>query len=353
MKVAVFSTKPYDKEFLLLANYDHRHEFQFFEARMSEQTARLAEGFPAICTFVNDQLDGEVLLKLFGGGTRMIALRCAGFNHVDLAAAEQLVMTVARVPDYSPNSISEFTIGMILTLSRKLHRSFNRTREGNFSLDGLIGHDISRKTVGLIGTGKIGALTAFALQGFGCRVIANDVYENRELTDRGVAYVSREQLLGESDIISLHCPLMPDTHHLINADTIALMKQGVMIVNTSRGGLINTEDVIAGLKSGKIGSVAIDVYEEEGDVFYEDYSNKVIQDDILARLLTFPNVVLSSHAAFFTVDALQEIARQTIENLTAFEQGEQPGGLINYQLSRPRQKEPLKTEHQLPETATK
>jgi len=353
MKVAVFSTKPYDKEFLLNVNSDHRHEFQFFETRMSEQTARLAEGFPAICTFVNDQLDGEVLLRLFGGGTRMIALRCAGFNNVDLAAAEQLAMTVARVPDYSPNSISEYTIGMILTLSRNLHRSFNRTREGNFSLDGLIGYDIFRKTIGLIGTGKIGALTALALRGFGCRVIANDVYENHELTDHGVTYVSREELLKESDIVSLHCPLMPDTHHLINAGAIALMKQGVMIVNTSRGGLINTEDMIAGLKSGKIGSVAIDVYEEEGNVFYEDYSNKVIQDDTLARLLTFPNVVLSSHEAFFTADALQEIASQTIENLTAFERGEQPGGLINYQLSRPGQKTTPKAENSPREVATK
>lgn len=335
MKVAVFSTKPYDKEFLTRANRDNRHEFTFFETQLAGHTAKLAEDYPAICAFVNDQLTGDVLLHLFSGGTRMIALRCAGFNNVDLSAAEQLGMTVARVPAYSPNSISEYTVGLILTLSRHLFRSFSRTREGNFSLNGLIGFDIGRKTVGLIGTGKIGVLTAKALHGFGCRIIASDLYQNDELVEMGVEYVSRERLFRESDIISLHCPLMVDTHHLINAETIAEMRDGVMLVNTSRGGLVDTQAVIEGLKSKKIGSLAIDVYEEEGDIFYEDRSSEILQDDLLARLLTFPNVVVSSHEAFFTSDALYEIARQTIDNISAFERGERPDGSINYQSVQP------------------
>ena len=340
MKIAVFSTKPYDEKYLTQANFDNRHNFKFFETSLNEHTVKLAEDYPVVCVFVNDQLDSHVLLTLFSGGTRMVALRCAGFNNVDLSAAEQLGMTVARVPAYSPNSISEYTVGLILTLSRNLHRSFNRTREGNFSLNGLIGFDIAGKTIGVIGTGKIGALTAKTLRGFDCRVIASDVYQNEQLLQLGIEYVSREQLFRESDIISLHCPLLPDTQHLVNAETIAMMRDGVMIVNTSRGGLIDTEAAIAGLKSKKIGSMAIDVYEEEGGIFYEDRSGEVLQDDTLARLLTFPNVVLTSHEAFFTGEALSEIARQTIENITAWERGEQPPGAIHYQKTQPAEKQP-------------
>ncbi len=334
MRVAVFSTKPYDEKYLSEANQDSRHDFKFYETQLNEHTVRLAESYEAVCAFVNDKLDGNVLLHLFSGGTRLIALRCAGFNNVDLSAAEQLGMTVARVPAYSPNSISEYTVGLILTLSRNLHRSFTRTREGNFSLNGLIGFDIGRKTIGIIGTGKIGALTAKALQGFGCRIIANDVYQNDELINAGVEYVSRERLFRESDIISLHCPLMPDTQHLINADSIALMRDGVMIINTSRGALIDTQAVIAGLKSKKIGAIGIDVYEEEGNIFYEDRSDEILEDDVLARLLTFPNVVVSSHEAFFTSDALREISRQTIDNISTYESGGQPAGVIHNQAAQ-------------------
>ena len=331
MKVAVFSTKPYDEEFLTKANHDHRHDFRFFETPLTEQTLRLAEGFPAVCVFANDRLDGNILLQLFSGGTRLIALRCAGFNNVDLSAAEQLGMTVVRVPDYSPNSISEYTVGLMLTLSRQLFHSFNMAREGNFPLNGLLGFDIGHKTIGLIGTGKIGTLTAKALHGFGCRIIANDLHRNKELAKMGVKYVSREQLLRESDIISLHCPLTPDTKHLINAETIAMMRDGVMLVNTCRGGLVDTQAVIDGLKSKKIGSLAIDVYEEESDIFYEDRSNETSQDDMSARLLTFPNVVVSSHEAFFTSDTLQEIAHRTVDNITAYERGERSDGEVHYQ----------------------
>lgn len=332
MKIAVFSTKPYDKEFLDKANTNGQYQFTYFETRLSKLTARLAEGYPAVCVFVNDDLDGEVLLQLFNGKTRMIALRCSGFNNVDLSATDQLGMTVARVPAYSPNSISEYTIGMILSLSRNLHRSFDRTRNGNFSLDGLMGFDLHGKTVGVIGTGKIGVLTALGLHGLGCHVIANDLMKNAELEALEIEYVSRDEIFQKSDVISLHCPLMPDTHHLINEKSIEKMKRGVLIVNTSRGGLVNTEDVIRALKSGQIGGLGLDVYEEEGDVFYEDYSNRVLQDDVLARLLTFPNVVISGHQAFFTREAMQSIAEMTIRNLTAFTRGEQPPGVIHYQM---------------------
>ena len=336
MKVAVFSTKPHDKEFLDQANKDGQYQFTYFETRLSKLTAPLAEGFPAVCVFVNDDLDGEILLQLFDGQTRMIALRCAGFNNVDLSATDQLGMTVARVPAYSPHSISEYTIGMILSLTRKLHRSFDRTRDGNFSLDGMMGFDLCNKTVGIIGTGKIGSLTAQGLHGLGCRVLAHDLSKNAELEAWGIEYVSRDELFHSSDVISLHCPLLPDTHHLINAQSIEKMKRGVLLINTSRGGLVDTEDVIQALKSEQIGGFGLDVYEEEGDIFYEDYSNRVLQDDILARLLTFPNVVVSGHQAFFTQEAMQSIAETTIQNLAAFARGDQPPGMIHYQMLKQR-----------------
>lgn len=336
MRTAVFSTKPYDREYLNAANGPFGHALDFFDVRLSEKTCRLAEGFPAVCVFVNDQLSGNVLKCLSRHGIKMIALRCAGFNNVDLKTAEELGIIVARVPAYSPASISEFTVGLMLTLSRQIHRACNRTREGNFALDGLLGFDLHDKTVGVFGTGKIGAGTARILIGFGCNVLATDIYENEELKKLGVRYVSHDDLFEQADIITLHCPLSPETRHLINAESIARMKNGVMIVNTSRGELLETEAAIAGLKSGRIGSLAIDVYEEESGVFFEDFSNRVIQDDVLARILTFPNAIITGHQAFFTIEAMQAIARQTLENITAFEKGEAPTGRIDWAMVQPK-----------------
>lgn len=331
MNVAVFSTKPYDEEFLSKANTMYGHALNFLEARLTRCTARLAENHEVVCAFVNDELDRKVLELLSKQGVKMIALRCAGFNNIDLDAAESLDMTVARVPAYSPHAVAEHSVAMMLSACRKLHRAHNRTREGNFSLDGLLGFDMYGKTAGVIGTGKIGALTAEILIGFGCQVLAFDLQTNERLAAHGVRYVPLDELLCSSDIITLHCPLLSATHHMIDQRAIEMMKDGVMLVNTSRGGLIDTVAVIDGLKSGKIGSLAIDVYEEEADVFFEDYSNRVMQDDILARLLTFPNVLVTGHQGFFTAEALDQIAHQTLRNISAFEKGETPPGLIERQ----------------------
>ncbi len=328
MRVAVFSTKPYDRKYLDAANTTSGHELVYFDVHLNDQTCLLAEGFSAICIFVNDRLGKKELNCLAQKGIRLIALRSAGFNNVDVKTAAELGITVVRVPAYSPASIAEFTVGLMLTLSRSIHRACNRTREGNFALDGLLGFDLRDKTAGVVGTGKIGACTARILLGFGCQVLASDLYENEELKTAGVRYVSREDLFRQSDIITLHCPLLPDTHHLINQAVIDIMKPGVMVVNTSRGELLETEAAIVGLKNGKIGSLAIDVYEEEANVFFEDNSDRILQDDTLARMLTFPNVIVTGHQAFFTVEALQAISRQTLDNITAFEKGEKPPGLI-------------------------
>jgi len=328
MKVGVFSTKSYDREFLLAANRQAGHELTFFEPRLTAQTCRLADGFPTICTFVNDQLDAQVLLTLSKQATELIALRCSGFNNVDLRAAEQLGLTVARVPSYSPHAVAEHTVGLILSLHRKLHKAYNRVREGNFALEGLLGSDLHGRTVGVIGTGKIGAIVARILAGFACRILAHDITTNAEVEAIGGEYVSTESLFAQSDVITLHCPLVPATHHLIDEDALARVKRGVMLINTSRGALIDTEAAIRALKSGRIGSLGLDVYEEEADLFYEDLSDRVIQDDVFSRMLTFPNVMITGHQAFFTQDAMESIAEQTLENITAFERGETPAGLI-------------------------
>jgi D-lactate dehydrogenase len=320
MKVAVFSTKPHDRRFLEVANEDHGHELVFFEARLTPETVSLARGFPTICIFVNDQLDNAMIENISQEGTRLIALRCAGFNNVDLAAAKRWGITVARVPAYSPHSVAEHTVGLLLTLNRKIHRAFARVREGNFALDGLLGFDLYGQTVGIIGTGRIGVEVAKIMHGFGCRLLAHDVAPNRECENMGVRYTELTELLKESDIVTLHCPLTPDTHHIIDAKALDLMKQGVVLINTSRGALIDTKAVIRGLKSGKIGYLGLDVYEEEADLFFEDLSDKVIQDDVFARLLTFPNVVVTGHQAFFTSNALREIAKTTLANITEYEQ---------------------------------
>jgi len=332
MQVAVFSTKPYDKTFLLAANRDAEHELVFYEARLTHQTVALADGFPAVCVFVNDLLDAHVLLSLARRGTRLIALRCAGFNNVDLQAAEQLGLTVTRVPSYSPQAVAEHTVALILALARRLHKAYNRIREGNFALDGLLGIEIHDKTVGVVGTGRIGTIVARIMAGFGCRVLAHDVVKNPELDGGFAEYVSKEELFARSDIVTLHCPLMPDTYHMINEEAIARMRRGVMLINTSRGPLIDTRAVIRALKSGKISALGLDVYEEEADLFFEDLSNRVIQDDVFSRMLTFPNVIITGHQAFFTRDAMEAIAEKTLENITAFHRGDTPPGLLKPEL---------------------
>lgn len=321
MKTAVFGTKNYDEEFLNKANEKHGHELNFIPARLNLITAPLAAGFPAVCSFVNDDLSEDVLEILARGGTRLLALRSAGFNHVDLKAAEKLGFTVMRVPKYSPYAVAEHAVGLILTLNRKIHRAYNRVREGNFTLEGLLGFDMRGKTVGIIGTGNIGLVTAGIIKGFGCEILAHDKYPSPDAEKMGIKYVDLNELYRKSDIISLHCPLTPDTRYIVNRESIEKMKNGVMIINTSRGGLVDTSSVIEALKSGKIGSLGLDVYEEEGDLFFENLSDQVIQDDQLARLLTFPNVIITSHQAFFTREALSAIAEITLQNITDFENG--------------------------------
>ena len=321
MKVAVFSTKAYDRRFLEAANADRRHELVFFEARLTADTAVLATGFPAVCVFVNDQLDEKTLKALSEQEIRLIALRSAGFNHVDLTAATELGLTIVRVPAYSPYAVAEHAIGLILTLNRKIHRAYNRVREGNFSLDGLLGFDLHGKTVGIVGTGKIGVIVAQILKGFGCQLLTYDLYPNPECEALGAKYVELPELFAASDIITLHCPLTPETYHLINDQALEQMKPGVMLINTSRGALVDTEAVIGALKSRKIGYLGLDVYEQESDLFFEDLSEEVIQDDVFQRLLTFPNVLITGHQAFFTENALKNIAETTLSNITDIEQG--------------------------------
>lgn len=321
MKVAVFSAKPYDHDSLTQANSAHQHQLEFFEFRLNRTNAVLAKGFDAVCCFVNDHLDRETLTQLQQAGVRLIALRCAGFNNVDLAAADELGLVVARVPRYSPYAVAEHSVALILDLNRNIHRSYNRVREGDFSLHGLLGFDLYGKTVGVIGTGRIGEIFSRIMLGFGCRVIACSPEQSAECLSLGVEYFSLEDLLAQADIVSLHCPLTPQSHHLIDAARIALMKPGVMIINTSRGALIDTHAAIDGLKSGQIGYMGLDVYEEEEELFFENLSNRVLQDDVFARLLTFPNVTVTGHQAFFTHEALTNIAQTTLDNLTNFELG--------------------------------
>ncbi|GAB4241623.1 MAG: 2-hydroxyacid dehydrogenase [Elainellaceae cyanobacterium] len=331
MKVAVFNTKPYDRRFLEVANYDHEHELIFFEPRLNRDTAILASGCPAVCVFVNDQPDAAALEVLASRGTRLLALRSAGFNHVDLEAAERLGITVVRVPAYSPYAVAEHTVALILGLNRKLHKAYNRVREGDFSLNGLMGFDLHGRTIGIIGTGKIGAIVAQILKGFGCSILAYDVQHNPDIEALGGKYVELPHLFAQSDIITLHCPLLPSTHHIINAEALERMKQGVMIINTSRGALIDTDAVIDALKSGRVGYLGLDVYENESEIFFEDMSDVIIQDDVFERLTTFPNVIVTGHQAFFTEEALKNIAETTLENITAIEQGHECPNVVKAQ----------------------
>lgn len=325
MRIAVFSTKTYDERFLSAAAADTGYELEFFEARLSRSTAALAGGFDAVCAFVNDDLDAAVLLRLSDVGVKLIALRSAGFNNVDLEAVRSLGLTVVRVPAYSPRSVAEHAVALMLALDRKIHRAHARVREGNFALEGLLGFDIGSRTVGIVGTGKIGVAVARILTGFECRLLGYDVNQNPEAEALGVEYVSLREIWERADIITLHVPLTPETHHMVDAFAVANMRDGVMLVNTSRGALIDTAAVINGLKVGKIGYLGLDVYEEEGDLFFEDLSDKVIQDDQFSRLQTFPNVLITGHQAFFTVEAMEHIARDTMANITTFAAGGQSG----------------------------
>lgn len=325
MRVAVFSTRKYDRDYLAAANEEHGHQLEFHESQLNESTALLADGAPAVCVFVNDDVSRPVLERLAVDGTRLVALRSAGYNHVDVEAAHELGIRLARVPAYSPNAVAEFTVGMILALDRKYHRAHARVREGNFSLEGLLGFDLSGRTVGIVGTGQIGLTVARILTGFGCELLGHDPLPSDAAGALGVTYVTLDALLGSSDIITLHCPLTPETHHLIDERALGLVRRGVMIINTSRGALVDTEAVIEALKDGRIGHLGLDVYEEEGDLFFEDLSDQVIQDDIFSRLLTFPNVLVTGHQGFFTGDALVQIAGTTLANVSAFEAGETTG----------------------------
>jgi D-lactate dehydrogenase len=317
--VAVFSTKPYDREFLSRSNAGHGHDLAFLEPRLAPETAPLAAGSHAVCAFVNDVVDRQVLATLAAGGTRLIALRSAGFNNVDLEAARELGITVARVPVYSPHAVAEHAAALILALDRRIHRAYARVREGNFSLEGLMGFDLHGRTVGIVGTGKIGTVFARIMSGFGCRLLANDPVPNQECRSIGVEYVEMDRLFSEADIIAIHAPLTPDSFHLIDEKALARMKPGAMLVNTSRGALVDTRAVINALKDGTLGALGLDVYEEEADLFFEDLSQEVIRDDVFARLLTFPNVLVTAHQAFFTEEAVTRIAETTLENISSFE----------------------------------
>lgn len=321
MRIAVFSTKSYDRDYFNRYNTAPAQELEYFEAPLNAQTANLTQGFQAVCVFVNDKLDAETIAAIAHNGVKLIVLRCAGFNNVDLAAAKQHGISVRRVPAYSPEAVAEHAVALMLTLARKTHKAYNRVRENNFSLERLNGFNIHGRTVGVIGTGKIGQAFAGIMQGFGARVLAYDLYPSKLLQDKGVAYVQLEQLMAEADIISLHCPLTPETKYLINRDTIHQMKPGVMIINTSRGALINTKDALVGLKQGRIGYLGIDVYEQEEKLFFKDLSESIVEDDMIARLMSFPNVLITAHQGFFTHEALEQIALVTLRNIRDFEAG--------------------------------
>ncbi len=324
MRVAVFSTRPYDRQFLERANVAGRHQLVFHEARLDGHSAAVADGALAVCAFVNDRLDAAVLERLHAGGVRLLALRSAGFNHVDLAAAATLGIAVGRVPEYSPHAVAEHTVALLLALNRRLHRAYNRVREGNFALEGLLGFDLHGRSVGVVGTGKIGECFARIMAGFGCRLLGFDPQPNPACLALGMRYVELPELLAASDVISLHCPLTPQTRHLIDADALARMKPGAMLLNTSRGAVVDTRALITALKAGTLGSLGLDVYEEEADLFFRDLSDEVLHDDVFARLLTFPNVLITGHQAFFTEEALTAIAQTTMANLDTFEDHGRP-----------------------------
>ena len=321
MKVAFFSSKSYDQEYFTRINEAFGHELRFFDTRLDSQTIQLAKKYDAVCAFVNDKVDAKTLKKMKRRGIHLLVLRNAGFNNVDLEAAEKNGITVLRVPAYSPEAVAEHALALILTLNRKTHKAYNRVREGNFSLERLVGFNISGKTAGIIGTGAIGKAFINLLKGFNMTVVAHDPYPSEELLHQGVKYMSLEELLSCSDIISLHCPLTPETRGMINSDTLAHVKQGAMLINTSRGKLIDTEAVIRALREKRLASLGIDVYAEEEKLFFKDLSEMIIDDDTISRLISLPNVLITAHQAFLTREALEQIAETTLQNITDFENG--------------------------------
>ena len=319
MEIVFFNTRQYDRKYFNAANVEARHDLVFLEAKLSFDTALLTQGAEAICVFVNDAVDEDIIARLSEQGVKLIAMRCAGFNNVDLAAAARYGIKVVRVPAYSPNAVAEYTVGLMLSLNRKIHRAYCQVREGNFSLNGLMGFDMAGKTAGIIGTGKIGSLVVRTLCAMEMNVLVFDPNINPQCVSNGARYVELDTLLAESDVISLHCPLSAETHHIIDAAAIEKMKTGVMLINTSRGAVIDTAAVITSLKSGKIGMLGLDVYEQEEELFFDDHSYEVITDDVFERLLTFPNTLITAHQGFFTSDAMVNIAETTLSNVSQFE----------------------------------
>lgn len=328
MKIALFSSKNYDKEYFQQANAGYGFELEFFDVRLEAKTLRLAHGFPVVCLFVNDEADRTILTELAENGTWVIALRCAGYNNVDLVAARELGLKVVRVPAYSPEAVAEHAVGLMMTLNRRIHKAYQRTRDANFSLEGLVGFNMYGRTAGVIGTGKIGIATLRILKGFGMRLLVSDPYPNQAALDLGAEYVDLDTLYRESDVISLHCPLLQENYHLLNGEAFARMKNGVMIINTSRGGLLDANAAIEALKSGRIGALGLDVYEEEEELFFEDKSNEVITDDVFRRLSACHNVLFTGHQAFLTREALHAIADTTLANVKAVREGRMSGNEV-------------------------
>jgi D-lactate dehydrogenase len=328
MKIAFFSYKSYDKEWFDPYLEDSGLVIDYFRVRLVPETVHYAKGSDVICAFVNDDLSKEVIEELAAIGVKMIALRCAGFNNVDLEAAEAHGIPVYRVPEYSPHAVAEHAVALILTLNRKIHKAYNRVRDGNFSLSRLVGFNLHGKTVGVLGTGKIGRVFAELMKGFGCRVLLYDKFPNAEMQEKGYPYVDLSTLLRESDILSLHVPLLPETAHIINRETLNMMKDNAMLINTSRGGLINAEHAIQALRTKKLGYLGIDVYEQEEGVFFQNLQEQIIDDDTLGLLMSFPNVLVTAHQAFFTREALDEITRTTLQNIRDFAEGRSTGNRV-------------------------
>jgi D-lactate dehydrogenase len=322
MNVAVFSAKSYDREFLDAANATAGHRITYFDLQLERETVVLARGYDAVCIFVNDKADADVLEALSRGGTRLIALRCTGFNNVDLETAARLGLRVVRVVTYSPFSVAEHTVALLLAVNRKIHRAYNRTRDSNFALDGLMGFDLHGKTVAVIGTGRIGCVFSRIMLGFGCEVIGHSKSPSAEFEALGARYAEPGEIGARADIISLHCPLTPETYHIINKETLSRAKRGAILINTSRGGLVDTEAAIEALKSGQLGGLAIDVYEQEADLFFRDLSSAIISDDVFQRLFAFPNVIVTGHQAFFTQEAISTISETTISSISEFAAGQ-------------------------------
>jgi D-lactate dehydrogenase len=318
MKIAVFSAKSYDRQFLDAANVAEGHDLQYFETSLDQDSVALAAGHEAVCIFVNDVANADVLEALRAGGTALVALRCTGFNNVDLASAARLGIKVVRVVNYSPHSVAEHAVALLLAINRKTHRAYNRTRDSNFSLEGLMGFDLHGKTAAVVGTGKIGRVFARIMVGFGCEVIGYDKFPSADFEALGARYAATGEIGANADIISLHCPLTPETHHIVNAESLKRVKQGALLVNTSRGGLVDTEAAIEALKSGRLGGLGLDVYEQEAAVFFRDLSSTIVTDDVLQRLLAFPNVIVTGHQAFFTREAVATISETTLRSASQF-----------------------------------